>query len=638
MRAASLTAGALLAAALGAGFAARAPVRPAPEPSQRFSPLAAITPSNVTRLAVAWTAHTGEFAGGRGPNPGRPVPGFQTRPVLAGDRLIVTTTTSKVIALDPETGAEIWRFDPFAGRPRTCEAPHRGVAVWPAAGAPPDAALTVVSGTCDGRLVALDARTGQPVSSFGDGGELDLRPGADARDGEEYAVTTPPAIYQDLVIVGTALPEGTPHGPSGDVRAFAVRTGREVWRFHTVPRDGEPGADTWSDGARERRTGVNAWGGITVDNGRGLVFAPLGSPAYDFHGGDRAGRNLYGNALVALDALTGELRWHQQLVHHDIWDYDLPAAPILVDLERAGRTIPAVVQLTKMGLVFVFDRTTGEPVFGIEERPVPASRVPGEQPWPTQPFPVKPPPLSRIAPLTRDELTDVTPESRRECAMMFDQAVSGGLYTPPGLELTIVFPGTLGGATWSGGAVDPSRGYLFVNTNEVGTITRMAEQPPGAPMAYRRSSPWGEYARFWDSNRLPCGKPPWGLLHAVDLRTGEIAWQVPLGNAPQLAPLGITGTGTPSLGGAIATTSGLVFIAGTNDARLRAFAADSGAQLWEAALPASGHATPVTYAGPRSGRQFVVVAAGGGGRFSSDVSDAVVAFALPGGPQPSGRN
>ncbi|HEY8536325.1 MAG TPA: PQQ-binding-like beta-propeller repeat protein, partial [Vicinamibacterales bacterium] len=239
--------------------------------------------------------------------------------------------------------------------------------------------------------------------------------------------------------------------------------------------------------------------------------------------------------------------------------------------------------------------------------------------------------------LTRDELTTVTPESQRECAMMFDRAVSGGLYTPPGLELTIVFPGTLGGATWSGGAVDPSRGYLFVNTNEVGAIAQMTPQPPGAPVAYRRSSPWGEYARFWDSNRLPCNQPPWGRLHAVDLRTGDIAWQVPLGNAPQLAARGITGTGTPSLGGAIATASGLVFIAGTNDARLRAFAADSGRLLWEAELPASGHATPVTYAGPRSGRQFVVVAAGGGGRFSSEVSDAVVAFALPEEPQPGSR-
>ena len=276
MRAASLAACALLTVALGAGTPGQAPVRPRPDPSQRFSTLAAITPSNVSRLEVAWTAHTGEFAGGRGPNAGRPVPGFQTRPVLAGGRLIVTTTTSRVIALDPETGAELWRFDPFAKRPRTCEAPHRGVAVWPAAGVPPDAAFTIISGTCDGRLVALDARTGQPLPTFGDGGEVDLRPGADARDGEEYSVTTPPAIYRDLAIVGTALPEGTPHGPSGDVRAFDVRTGREVWRFHTVPRDGEPGADTWSDGARQRRTGVNAWGGVTVDRERGLVFAPLG--------------------------------------------------------------------------------------------------------------------------------------------------------------------------------------------------------------------------------------------------------------------------------------------------------------------------------------------------------------------------
>lgn len=604
------------------------PGRASANASARFSDLPDITRENVARLAVAWTAHTGEFAGGQGPAPKRPVEGFQTRPVLAGDVLLITTTTSKVIALDAETGVQRWRFDPFAGRTRTCESPHRGVAVWE--GRTGDAVVrTVFSGTCDGRLVALDAATGKTRDAFGSGGVLDLRPGADAREGEQYGVTSAPTLYRDLVITGALAPEGTPRGPAGDVRAFDVRTGREVWRFHTVPRPGEDGHDGWGRDAWQRRTGVNVWTSMSVDEARGLVFLPTGSASYDFYGGDRPGANLYANSLVALDAATGRRRWHAQLVHHDIWDYDLPAQPILVDISRNGRTIPAVVQLTKMGLVFVFDRTTGEPVFGIEERPVPKSDVPGEQTWPTQPFPIKPPPLTRVTAVTRDELTSVSPESRRECEKMFEQARLGGLYTPPGQSATIWFPGTMGGATWSGGAVDPARGLLFVNTNEVGAIGLMKPQPPGAPLAYVRASPWGAYARFWDSQQLPCQQPPWGRLHAVNLATGDIAWQVPLGNAPQLATRGITGTGTPSVGGAIATSGGLVFIAGTNDKRFRAFDSETGRVLWDAPLPASGHATPLTYRGPTSGRQFVVVAAGGGGRFSTTVSDTVVAFALP---------
>jgi glucose dehydrogenase len=316
-------------------------------------------------------------------------------------------------------------------------------------------------------------------------------------------------------------------------------------------------------------------------------------------------------------------------VHHDLWDFDPPAPPILVDLQLSDRRVPAVVQLTKMGMVFVFDRTNGTPLFPIEEKRVPPSDVPGEAAAPTQPFPVRPPALSRHAPLRREELTRVTPESQRECEQMFDQVKSGGIYTPPGRELTLWFPGTMGGITWSGGAIDPRTGWLFVNTNDVGALGRMDKQKDGSAVAYRRVSPWGEYARFWDSNRLPCQQPPWGQLHAVDLTTGSIVWQVPFGDAPQLEARGITGTGTPNLGGAIVTESGLVFIAGTNDRRIRAFEATSGRVLWQAVLDASGHATPVAYRSARTGREFIVIAAGGGGRFSTTVSDAVVAFALP---------
>lgn len=616
---------------LGACAGSETPQRPVPvaHDSARFAPLDEITTANVASLVPAWTYHSNDFAGGQGPEPRGTVAGVQVRPVVVGGLLIVTTPSSQVIALDGETGAEVWRHDPQPEAERRCYAPHRGVAVWsPQDDAPLDQ-RTVFSGTCDGGLLALDAATGQRRADFGESGRLDLRPGVDARDDEQYAMTSPPSIFRDLVITGALAPEGVPTGPAGDIRAFDVRTGAEAWRFHTVPRPGEFGHDTWPENGWQRRTGVNVWSSMSVDHERGLVFLPIGSPSYDFYGGDRAGQNLYGSALVALDATTGRRVWHQQLVHHDLWDFDPPAQPILADVPRDGVTVPIVVQLTKMGFVFVFHRETGEPIFGIEERPVPASEVPGEAAWPTQPFPVKPAPLSRYTALTRDELNTVTPESSVECAALFEQARSVGIFTPPGRDVTLSFPGTMGGATWSGGAVDPGSSYLVVNTNEIGAIANMVPAPDGAVLPFRRDGPRGAYGRFWDSRELPCQQPPWGVLHAVNLSTGEIAWQVPFGDAPALAAQGITGTGTPNLGGAIVTAGGLVFIGSTNDARLRAFDVKTGRELWRADLPASGHAPPVSYRGARSGRQFVMIAAGGGGRFSKRISDAFVAFALP---------
>jgi quinoprotein glucose dehydrogenase len=412
------------------------------------------------------------------------------------------------------------------------------------------------------------------------------------------------------------------------VRAFDVRTGKQVWRFDTIPGPGEVGHDSWEGDSWRDRTGVNVWSIMSVDPERGLVFLPTGSPAYDFYGGDRRGQNLFANSLVALDAATGRRVWHFQLVHHDVWDYDLPAQPVLVDFARGGRRIAAVAQVTKMGLVFVFDRATGTPIFPVEERPVPRSPVAGESTSATQPFPTAPPALSRQS-VTRAGLNRVTPESARECASLFDQAKHGPAYIPYGVDLTLVLPGTLGGATWSGASFDPTTGYLYVNTNETGAVGRITEEPAGSPYRFRRTSPDGEYARFWDSKRRPCVAPPWGRLNAIDLKRGTIAWRVPLGIDEELDAKGVSKTGASNLGGSIVTAGGLVFIAATHDRRFRAFDARTGRELWVTRLEASGHATPITYRGLRGGKQIVVIAAGGGGYFSDTSSDVVAAYALP---------
>jgi quinoprotein glucose dehydrogenase len=363
---------------------------------------------------------------------------------------------------------------------------------------------------------------------------------------------------------------------------------------------------------------------MSVDVERDLLFLPIGSASYDFYGGDRKGQDLFANSLVALQASTGKLVWYFQMVHHDIWDYDPPAQPALITVHQNGSSIPAVAEVTKMGFVFIFDRLTGKPLFPVEERPVPQSDVPGEASWPTQPFPTKPPALVRQH-FSEADLTNVTPQSHQYCADLFHSLTSRGMYTPYGLKQTLVVPGTLGGGTWSSGSFDPELGYLFLNVNELGSVGAMGPQPAGAPEPYRRGAKGGEYARFWDENQWPCEKPPWGTLNAVNVNTGEIVWKVPLGTVA-----GLNGdTGSPNLGGSVVTAGGLVFVGATTDARFRAFDAQTGKQLWVAELAASAHAAPATYLGKKTGKQFVVIAAGGGGYFRGKTSDEVVAFALP---------
>ena len=588
---------------------------------RRYSELRQITRENVGGLKRQWTYHTGEVDRGGNATDRHSVAPFEATPIIVDGLLYFSTPSNRVIALDAETGAEVWNYDPQAGsggQRRYYQ--HRGVSFWQS---DDGRERRILFGTFDGRLVALDARSGKPCKEFGKNGTVDLRAGL---DGDEpnvlYAVTSAPVIYQDLVITGAMVPEFPSKGPSGAVRAFDVRTGRLVWTFHTIPRPGEEGHATWNGDDWKGRTGANVWSTMSVDEQRGLLFLPVGSASYDFYGADRKGANLFANCLVALHARTGTLAWYFQMVHHDIWDYDMPAQPVLIDVNRQGNPVPAVAQITKMGFVFLFDRISGKPLFPVEERAVAKSNVPGEASWPTQPFPLKPPAL------VRQEFTEAdmgAPGSASQfCAEMIRALERGSLFTPYGLKQTLVVPGTLGGGNWSAASFDPGSGYLFVNANEVGAVGALEPQPEGSPEKYRRNSQRGEYARFWDDEQRPCQTPPWGTLNAVDVNSGEIVWKVPLGTEPGTKKK----TGLPNLGGSI-VSNGVVFIGAAADAKFRAFDAKTGEELWSAELEANANATPATYLGKKTGKQFVVIAAGGGGYFRGKTSDTLAAFALP---------
>jgi len=585
-----------------------------------YSTLAEITPQNVSRLSRAWTYHTHEK--------GRQ---FETTPLLAGDLLYFTSQSSRIIALEPETGREVWTFDPHVIR----AVENRGISYWPG---DREHGPRLLLTTGDGTLLAINAKTGKPEVEFGDNGVINLRTGiTESFPKAQYKFSSPPAIYQNLVMVAPSTQENGSRGPSGDPRAFDVRTGKPVWRFHTVPQPGEPNNESWGPDGWKDRAGPSLWGEMTVDSANGLVFLPVGNPTDSFYGADRKGKDLYANSVVALDAATGKLRWYYQLVHHDIFDYDVTGPPALIEVNKDGRRIPAVAEITKMGLLFILDRMTGQPIFGVEERPVPASDVPGEQTWPTQPFPIKPAPLARTT-LLRDEISKRTPAAERYCLEQYDRYQHGDLYTPFGLKPTLVFPGAMGGGNWGGVSFDPQLAYIFVNTSNMGGIGHMVPAPAGSSAPYRNES---AYARFLDQDQYPCQQPPWGELSAVNANTGDIAWRVPLGSFEELASEPYKHGGSPNVGGSLATAGGVLFIGATNDSYFRAFDSRTGKELWSSKLEAIANASPVTFQGP-SGHQYVVIAAGGPAHLrnvgnSLNGGDSLIAFSLNGGAPDENR-
>ncbi len=609
----------------------------------RFSPAAQITRENVSRLTVAWTYRSGDLwvDDRTGVGKGR----FEATPLFVDDALFFATPFGTVIALEAERGTERWRYDPRIDVGADYgDFANRGVSTWldPSRGPVAPCQRRIFVAVIDARLIALDAANGFRCVDFGVGGEVDLTAGlVNTPEYEgEYEVTSPPAVIGDLVVVGSAIADNhRVDAPSGVVRAYDARTGALRWSWDPIPREpGMAGYDTWR-GTKAHTTGAaNAWSVISADSARGLVFVPVGSASPDFYGGERLGANLFSNSVVALRAATGQVVWHFQVVHHDLWDYDVPAQPVLITIRRNGRDLAAVAVATKMGHVFVLDRDTGLPLFPVEERPVPASDLAGEEAWPTQPFPVLPAPLTPER-LTANDAWGVTPEEREGCRARMAGLRAEGIFTPPSLKGTIIFPGNIGGSYWAGIAWDPVHSLLVGPTNRVAFVVQQIPRASLAAEAHR--APESEFGRqagtpygmrrdaLLSPKGIPCNPPPWGTVDAIDLATGEKKWESPYGWLPKLGAMpGSRSWGSASLGGLINTAGGLVFASGGFDESLHAFDVETGRELWNSALPAGGNAMPMTFA-TAGGRQFVVIAAGGHDRLHTTSGDYLVAYSLP---------
>jgi glucose dehydrogenase len=600
--------------------------------STRFSNLTQINTSNVTTLERAWTFHTG----GDSQNEATPV---------VVNSVVYLSAPNGYFAVDAVTGEQIWKF-------AADDTTTRGVAYWPGDKTTP---ARIIGSVSKGRIVALDAKTGLPVEGFGEGGYVDIK----------TRMTSPPAIYKNMLILPTM---------DKFVRAWDVKTGKMVWSFNLVPQPDEPGHSTWESDAWKTTGGVNVWGYITVDEKLGIAFIPTAPPSPDYVGVNRPGDTLYGTSLVALDVNTGKLKWYRQLVHHDLWDFDSAAAPTLVEIKQKGKIIPAVVHMGKTGLMYIFDRRDGTPIFGMEERPVPQSNVPGEKSSPTQPFPLKPEPIARVS-MTHEELPkNITESLTNYCEGLWQKyklqdakPFNAWLFNQDIVE----FPGAVGGGNWNGVSYNPALGLVFTNVMNAGQWGHVqlgaprfgrspgaggspGQRPGGPPPAaapsaaaapksdqefadrapaarpgaqqFSKVTPKGQ--RFWQADtRYSCAPTPWGELVAVNINTGEIAWRSTLGGFEELEAKGLK-TGAPNLGGGINTAGGLIFIGATVDGKFRAFDSKTGKELWSVKVDAPAHSIPATYLG-KDGRQYVVVSAAGGGFLRDPVSDALVAFALP---------
>jgi quinoprotein glucose dehydrogenase len=615
--------------------------------NSRYSPLTEITKDNVRYLKLAWTYHTGDVSEGTGTWHGQKVwakSTFEATPLVVDDTLYLASSFNRIIALDPETGREKWAFDPkidrigYYGDYFTC----RGLATWVDPQRQPGdmCRRSIYEATQDGRLVAVDGASGQPCPTFGAAGQVSLASGIRTAIKGEYHFTSPPAVVGEVVIVGSAINDNNRvEMPSGMVRGYSARTGALVWAWDPVPRDpADPARATWQNGA-DRTGAANVWGPISADPMHDLAFLPTTSPSPDFFGGERKGDDRYANSVVALRASTGKVVWSFQAVHHDLWDYDLPSGPSLIEVERNGQRVAALAQPSKMGHLFILDRDSGQPLLPVEERPVPQGGVPGEWLSPNQPIPIATP---RLVPdkLEPQDAWGITAWDRGKCRDLISGLRREGIFTPPSLQGTLEYPGCIGGTNWGGLAFDRSRGLIVLNQTNIPFIIQLIPRDEAKRLNWDKDG-W-EYAPMKDTPyvmrrkpllspwHLPCNPPPWGTLAAVEASTGRIRWQVPLGTMRELAPIPLPiKWGTPTLGGPLTTASGLTFIGATLDRTFRAFDTETGRELWQTELPASAMATPVTYRARPGGQQYVAVASGGHGKAKVKLGDSVVAFTLP---------